>query len=277
MMVGVPPTNMYLAGATPPPSATPTSSGPPSPPPSGRGAPTPPLLSAKTETVTGTAGLRRLWEREQGPPQPAGRETQWSSSSSSSAQRQNQPREKNSVKNVIQKLSKKESSGRRKKEDKEERNQRRSSSSSSRSTEAKNISKPSSKLSYLVGELETRGDLLASTGATQSVRESSSSSTGSTSSTSLSFGTAMLLLPPARQRSLSPNFNSFQSKVMAAPYVRTNISGTQLNILKREDDRSRTRVTNERGPADYTDRQEQRNWDELIGKGIKLGKDNHSS
>ena len=91
-MVGVPPTDMCLAGATPPPCATPTSSGPPSPPPSGRGAPTPPVPSAKTENGTGIAGLRRLWEREQGPPQPAERETQWSSSSSSSTQRQIQPR-----------------------------------------------------------------------------------------------------------------------------------------------------------------------------------------
>jgi hypothetical protein len=234
-MVGVPPTTLCQT-RTSPTCATPPPSGPPSPPPVPR-APAP-------VSQPGIVILRKLWEREQGPPQAAVTRGEWSSSPPSA------PTEKKGRKLVLCQDNKKKSSKEiaklsgRKKQEKEEENSVSSSTStptlSGRTEKVCTSNIPSERLAYLVGGIERKTDMTGCSGASQSSL-ASSSSTRCPASTSSSSETATQQLPPAKLRSLSPPLINSNGSTLRAHCQQLYIA----DILRREDDRSGTQLMGE--------------------------------
>jgi hypothetical protein len=183
-------------------------------------APTPDRRKERKRRPTGSAivGLKKLWEREQGPPQAAVREGEWSSSPPSAPTRN---KENKLCKVVRNKSSKETISGRKKQEDTEEESKSSSSSSSTSTLSGRSriicATRPSERLAYLVGELKRKTDMPGCSGASQSSRASSSSTRYSTS-TSSSSETATQLLPPAKLRSLSPPSSNSNGSTLRAHY-----------------------------------------------------------
>ena len=131
--------------------------------------------------------------------------------------------------------------------------------------------KPSKRLDYLVGGLESKTDLPGCTGASRTSRASPSSPRYSTSTSSSE--SAMQLLPPANLRSSSPSSCNTNGSTLRAQYRQLYAA----DFHRREDDRTCTQLMSEgqrKTSAGSDNRYSGKNRDDAD---FKPGETSHSS